>query len=104
MGPETRRSAVEHLPDYIDLLACNRMEWEILQLLLQRVDDWPWSPIEEVVGQTADPVVALDALAGLCAVGLLRRAGENVMATIAAVRFAQLITDRPRAEWVRPTA
>jgi hypothetical protein len=95
---------VEEPPDYIDLLACNRMEWEILQLLLQRADDWPWCPIEEVIGRTTDPIVALDALAGLCAVGLVRRAGENVMITIAAVRFAQLTADRPRAEWVRPTA
>ena len=95
---------MEEPPDDIDLLACNRVEWEILQLLLQRVDDWPWCPIEEVVGRSADPIVALDALAGLCAVGLIRRTGENVMVTIAAVRFAQLTTDRPQAEWVRPTA
>jgi hypothetical protein len=95
---------VEEPPDYIDLLACNRMEWEILQLLLQRADDWPWCPIEELIGQSADPVVALDALAGLCKVGLIRRTGEHVMVTIAAVRFDQLMTDQPRAEWVRPTA
>lgn len=95
---------MEEPPDYIDLLACNRVEWEILQFLLQRVDDWPWYPIEGLIGQSADPIVALDALAGLCAVGLVRRASENVMVTIAAVRFDQLMTDQPRAEWVRPTA
>jgi hypothetical protein len=95
---------VEEPPDYIDPLACNRMEWEILQLLLQRVDDWLWCPIEEVIDQSADPIVALDALAGLCEVGLIRRTGENVMVTTAAVRFDQLITDQPRAEWVRPIA
>jgi hypothetical protein len=71
---------MEGVPDYIDLLACDRMEWEILQLLLLSNDDKPWWRIEEVMDATADPI------------------------TVAAMRFHQFITDPPRAEWVRPTA
>jgi hypothetical protein len=95
---------MDEQPDYIDLLACDRMEWEVLQLLLLSSDDKPWWTIEEVMDATADPITALDALAYLCEVGLLRRKGEFIVITVAALRFHQLITDPPRAEWLRPTA
>jgi hypothetical protein len=98
---------VEEPPDNTNIVVRSQIEFEILLWLLERCDDingWPWRPMEEVIGRTADPIVALDALAGLCAVGLIRRAGGNVMVTIAAVRFAQLTANQPRPEWVRPTA
>jgi hypothetical protein len=95
---------MEGVPDYIDRLACDRMEWEILQLLLLSNDDKPWWRIEEVMDATADPITALDAMAHLCEYGLLRRKSEYIVITVAAMRFHQFITDPPRAEWVRPTA
>jgi hypothetical protein len=95
---------MENPPDHIDLLACNRMEWEILQLLLLSNDDRPWWRIEEVMDATTDPITALDAMAHLCKTGLLRRKSEFIVVTVAAMRFHQLITDPPRPEWLRPTA
>jgi len=92
-------------PGDVDLLARARMEWEILHYLLIAGDDarlWPLLPLEYVVAQTPDPVVALEALARLCDVGLLQRRGAHVMITRAALRFHQLISDPPRAEWGRP--
>ncbi|HTD09927.1 MAG TPA: hypothetical protein VK680_13645 [Solirubrobacteraceae bacterium] len=83
---------MEQQPDYVDILACARLEREILQLLLAASDGWPLMPIEEVMDATADPVTALDAIASLCGSGLLRRKGESVMASCAAVHFAQIIT------------
>jgi hypothetical protein len=95
---------VENQPDYIDLLACSRMEWEILQLLLLSNDDKPWWRIEEVMEETTDPITALDAMAHLCECNLLRRKGEFIVITVAAFSFHQLITNPPKAEWLRPTA
>jgi hypothetical protein len=82
---------MEQQPDYVDVLACARMERDILQLLLAASDDWPLMPIEAVMDATADPVTALDAIASLCGSGLLRRKGGFVMASCAAVHFAQII-------------
>jgi hypothetical protein len=79
-------------PDYVDVVACSRMEWEILEFLLLASDDWPWWPIEEVMRRASEPVTALDAMAALCDVGLLQRKGEFIMITRAALRFYQLIT------------
>jgi hypothetical protein len=93
---------MEDLPDYVDILAASRMEWEILQLLLLSNDDKPIWTIEEVLDQTADPVVALDALSMLSEVGLVRRRGDFVVITVAAMCFHQLSTDPGRAEWIRP--
>jgi hypothetical protein len=89
-----------------DRLAVVRIEWQILQLLLIAADDerhWPLWPIEAVVAETSDPVVALDALADLCDVGLLQRHGDSVMVTRGALRFHHLVSHRPRADWARPT-
>jgi hypothetical protein len=83
---------VEKRPDELDIVACCRMEWEILELLLFASDDWPWWPIEEVMRRTAEPITALDAMAALCDGGLLQRKGEFIMITRAALRFYQLIT------------
>jgi hypothetical protein len=91
----------------VNPLALARMEWEILQLLLIAGNDvrrWPLLPLESVVAQTSDPVVAVEALAGLCEVGLVQRSGSEVMITRAALRFHQLTTEPPRAEWARPWA
>lgn len=85
---------MEERPDYVDIVACARMEWEILQLLLLASDDWPVWPIERVMHATADPITALDAIASLCDAGLLQRQGESVLITQAALRFYQLITWR----------
>jgi hypothetical protein len=68
------------------------MEWEILQLLLLKADDWPWCAIVDVVAATVDPITALDALAALGEVGLIQRRGRYVTATRAAHKFHQLIT------------
>jgi hypothetical protein len=81
---------MEQQPDYVDVLACARMEREILKLLLAASDDWPWLPIEEVIGATAEPITALDSIASLCESGLLRRKGAFVMITCAALHFQQL--------------
>jgi hypothetical protein len=78
------------------------MEWEILQLLLLSNDDKPIWRIEEVLDETADPVVALDALSMLSEVGLIRRRGDFVVITVAAMCFHQLSTDSGRPEWIRP--
>jgi hypothetical protein len=83
---------MEERPDYVDVVACARLEWEVLLLLLRVSDDWPWLPIERVMDATADPITALDAVASLCDCGLLQRKGESVMITRAALRFYQLIT------------
>ena len=92
-------------PDYIDILASDRMEWEILQLLLLSHDETPVWTIGAVLEATADPITALDALAMLCDVGLAQRRGEEyVMITAAALRFHFHVTRPPSAEWVRPTA
>jgi hypothetical protein len=79
-------------PDYTGVLARDRMEWEILQLLLLSCDTKPRWPIEEVVRATHDPIIALDALAALHDVGLVRRRGRYVVITRAALRFFRLIT------------
>jgi hypothetical protein len=79
-------------PHLSDVAGRDAMELEILQLLLARADDQPWRPIMEVVGETADPITALDALASLCEVGLVRRRGRYLMLSPAAVRLFQLIT------------
>jgi hypothetical protein len=79
-------------PDPADIVGLTRMEWELLQLLLQRADDWPWCQITEVVGESTNPIVALDALAALCEVGLIRRRDDYVIVTSAALRFYHLIT------------
>jgi hypothetical protein len=81
---------MEQQPDYVDVLACARLEREILRLLLAASDDWPWLPIEQVMDATDDPVTALDAIASLGESGLLRRKGEFVMITRAALHFQQL--------------
>ena len=44
---------MEERPDYVDVVACARLEWDILLLLLRASDDWPWLPIEKVMGATA---------------------------------------------------
>jgi hypothetical protein len=54
-------------------LAQARMEWELLQLLLTSHVDRPLWSIEELLDETANPVVALDALASLSEVGLIQR-------------------------------
>jgi hypothetical protein len=79
-------------PHLSDVAGRSTMELEILQLLLLRADDQPWFPITEVVRQTADPIVALDALTALWEVGLVRRRGRYLMLSPAAVRLFQLIT------------
>jgi hypothetical protein len=81
---------MEQQPDYVDVLACARMEREILKLLLIASDDWPWLPIEAVMDTTTEPIIALDSIASLCKSGLLRRKGEFVMITRAALHFQQL--------------
>ena len=81
---------MEQPPDYVDVLACARMEREILKLLLAASDDWPWLPIEHVLDATSEPITALDAIASLCESGLLRRKGAFVMASCAALHFQQL--------------
>jgi UV DNA damage repair endonuclease len=63
---------MEDLPDYVDILAASRMEWEILQLLLLSNDDKSIWTTEEVLDETADPVVALDARGVICDVWLPR--------------------------------
>jgi hypothetical protein len=83
-------------PDYVDIVACARREWEILQLLLRESDNWPWLPITEVMDTTDEPITARDAIAALCDVGLIQRGGEDVMITRAALRLDQLIADRQR--------
>ena len=93
---------MEQLPDYVDILAASRMEWEILQLLLSSNDDKPIWRIEEVLDETADPIVALDALSMLSEVGLIRRRSDFVVITVAAMCFHQLSTDPGRPEWIRP--
>jgi hypothetical protein len=85
---------MEQPPDYVDVLACARLEREVLQLLLAASDEWPWLPIETVMDATADPIAALDAIASLCDSGLLQRKGECVMITRAALHFQQII-NRP---------
>jgi hypothetical protein len=100
---------MEEQPDYVDILAAGRMEWEILQLLLLRSDDKLLWTIEEVMDATSDPIAALDGLSVLCNVGLVQRRGgadigPYVMITRAALRFHQLSTEPPKAKWVRPTA
>lgn len=79
-------------PNLSDVAGRGAMELKILQLLLLRADDWPWCPIMEVIGETADPIIALDALAALSEVGLIRRRGRYLMMSPAAVRLFQLIT------------
>lgn len=79
-------------PNDTHAIECKRMEWEILELLLLRSNEKPWHPIMEVVRETANPITALDALAALCDVGLIRRRGRYVTITRAARRFYQLIT------------
>jgi hypothetical protein len=81
---------MEQQPNSVDVLACARMEREILQLLLKASDDWPWVPIEQVMDATSEPITAHDAIASLCKSGLLRRKGRWVMASCAAVHFDQL--------------
>ena len=93
---------MEQLPDYVDILAASRMEWEILQLLLLSNDDKPIWRIEEVLDETADPVVALDALSMLREVGLIRRRGDFLVITVAAMCFHQLSTNPGRPERIRP--
>jgi hypothetical protein len=93
---------MEDLPDYVDILAASRMEWEILQLLLLSNDDKSIWTIEEVLDETADPVVALDALSVLSEVGLIGRRGDFVVITTAALCFHQLSTDPGRPGWIRP--
>ncbi len=79
-------------PNHADIAGRKEMEWQILQLLLLRANDWPWCPITEVVRETTNPITALDAMAALCEVGLIQRRGRYVMTTKAALRFHQLIT------------
>jgi hypothetical protein len=79
-------------PDPADIVGLTRMEWQLLHLLLERSDDWPWCPITEVVGESTNPIVALDAMAALGEVGLIQRRDGYVMITRAALRFYQLIT------------
>jgi hypothetical protein len=79
-------------PGDADPAGRKEMEWEILQLLLLKADGWPWCAIVDVVAETADPITALDALAALGEVGLVKRRGRYVTATPAALRFHQLIT------------
>jgi hypothetical protein len=83
---------MEKHPHYVDIVACSRMEWEILEFLLLASDDWPWWPIEDVMHTTDEPITALDAIAALCDAGLLQRKGESIMITRAALRFYHLIT------------
>src|SRR5674536_319598 len=78
------------------------MQWEILQLLLLSNDDRPIWRIEEVLDETADPVVALDALSMLSEVGLIRRRGAFVVITVAAMCCHQLSTNPGRPERIRP--
>jgi hypothetical protein len=89
-GPNAEEEPEPH--GHADTAGRKEMEWEILQLLLLRADGWPWRPITEVVAATADPISALDALAALGEVGLIKRRGRYVTATRAALRFHQLIT------------
>lgn len=79
---------MEQQPDYVEVLACARLEREVLQFLLEVSDDWPWPPIEAVMGAMADPIT----IASLCDPGLLRRRGEFVMITRAALHFQQIVT------------
>jgi hypothetical protein len=82
-----------------DRLALVRMEWQILQLLLIAADDprrWPLWPLEAVVAETSDPVVAVEALAQLCEVGLLQRRGDSVMSPVQ--RSAFIIWSATRLE------
>jgi hypothetical protein len=79
-------------PGYSGVLTRDRMEWEILQLLLLSREEKPRWPIEEVVRATPDPIIALDALAALHDVGLIRRRGRYIVITRAALRFFRLIT------------
>jgi hypothetical protein len=77
---------------YVDIVACFRMERQILQLLLHPSDDWPLPPVEQVMDTTDEPIIALDAMAGLCDVGLLQRRGDHIMVTKAALAFHQMTT------------
>jgi hypothetical protein len=98
---------VEELLDDTNMVARPQLELEILLLLLKRcddIDDWPWRPMEEVMDAIADPIAALEAMASLAEKGLIRRKDEFVMASSTAYGFYQLITEPPRAEWVRSTA
>lgn len=78
-------------PGYVDIVACSRMERQILQLLLRASDDWPLLPVEQVMDSTDEPIIALDAMAGLCDVGLLQRREEHIMITRAALAFSHLV-------------
>ena len=78
--------------DTAGLLARQRMELDILQLLIDSNWDRPLWSVVEVVRETADPILALDAMAALCSVGLLQRKAEFILITQAALRFHQLIT------------
>jgi hypothetical protein len=49
-------------PDYAGVLARDRMEWEILQLLLLSCEEKSWWPIEEIVRATPDPIITRAAL------------------------------------------
>jgi hypothetical protein len=80
-------------PDYMAMLKCNRMERDILSLMLGSETDLPWWwHIEDVMHETDDPIIALDAMASLCAAGLLQRRGDYLLITRAALKFHQLIT------------
>jgi hypothetical protein len=61
-------------------------------------DDKPIWRIEEVLDETADPVVALDALSMLSEVGLIRRRGDFIVITVAATRTRYVHTRHADAQ------
>jgi hypothetical protein len=72
------------------------MERKLLYLLLENEEPF-WRGVEEVMHVSGDPVLALDALAGLGAAGLIQRKGDYVLITRATLRAYQLM--RPAASF-----
>jgi predicted transcriptional regulator len=65
-------------------------EWIVLDLLLDREEQRPWS-VEELAREVGRPLDVADAVAALHGAGLIHRTADGfVFVTRAAVRFDQL--------------
>ena len=83
------------------LTEASRSEAVVMLMLLHGGHWWPWS-MGEVAQELGDQALAVEAVAGLHAAGLVHRFGEFVLPTRPATRMRQLedalLTPEPKTE------